>query len=114
MNIPEMMKNVRELMVEEADELGRSSGFIQRQRKFSGSSYAQMLVFGSIGEPALSYTDMKQYAKLAGTEVSVQGISATLLDDGPGQPLGSGQLAVTPKPVGEGLLGGGGEVVRGR
>lgn len=82
MNIPEVMKNVRELMQEEADELGKSSGFIKRQRKFSGSSYAQMLVFGSIGEPALSYTDMKQYAKLAGTEVSAQGISARFTKEG--------------------------------
>ena len=82
MNIPEVMGGVRELMQEEADELGKSSGFIKRQRKFSGSSYAQMLVFGSIGEPALSYTDMKQYAKLAGTEVSVQGISARFTQEG--------------------------------
>ena len=82
MNITEIAKNIKELMWEEADKLGRSSQFIKRERKFSGRSFAQMLVFGSMGEPELSYTDMVQYANLAGTEVSAQGVAARFTKEG--------------------------------
>jgi hypothetical protein len=82
MNIAEITENIKELLMNEADELGRRSRFIKRERKFSGRSYAQMLVFGSMGEPELSYTDMVQYAKLAGTEVSAQGVAARFTEEG--------------------------------
>ena len=82
MNIAETAENVVQLLWEEADALGRSSGFIQRQRKFSGSSYAQMLVLGALGEPELSFTHMTQYAALAGVHISGQGIAARFTAEG--------------------------------
>jgi len=72
--IPQIAKRLRVLLWRRADDLGRSTGFIQRQRKFSGSSFAQMLVCGALGEAELSYTDLQQYAALEGLEISAQGI----------------------------------------
>ena len=76
MTIAEIAENITQLLWTEADALGRSSGFIQRERKFKGSSYAQMMVCGSLGEPELSYTHLVQYATLSGVQVSAQGIAA--------------------------------------
>lgn len=75
MTIAEIAENVTRLLGSEADELGTSSGFIQRRRKLSGSSFAQMLVGGALGTPELSYTDMVQYAALADVKISAQGVA---------------------------------------
>lgn len=75
MNIAEISKNISQLLWEDAEELGRSTGFIKRQRKFNGSNYAQMLVCGAIGTPDLSYSHLVQYASLSGVQISAQGIS---------------------------------------
>lgn len=74
--IAEIAENVTGLLWEDATELGRSSGFIQRERKFDGSTYARMMVCGAMGEPQLSYTHLAQYASIAGLAVSAQGIAA--------------------------------------
>ena len=45
-NLPQMATTLQQLLTETADRLGRESGFIQRERKLSGSSFVQTLVFG--------------------------------------------------------------------
>jgi hypothetical protein len=54
--------------------LGRASGFIKRQKKFSGSSFAQTLVFGWLANPSSSMEEMSQSAANVGVQVSRQGI----------------------------------------
>ncbi|HEM61980.1 MAG TPA: IS4 family transposase [Chloroflexi bacterium] len=76
MNIAEIAENVMRLLGEDARELGRSTGFIQRQRKFDGATYAQMLICGVLSQPELRYTDLTQQAHVAGVQVSAQGIAA--------------------------------------
>src|SRR5437016_4585867 len=39
------------LLTTEADELARQTGFVIRQRKVSGSKFAQTVVFTALGEP---------------------------------------------------------------
>lgn len=44
--IQQLSEMLPELLKEDAKRIGRESGFIQRERKFSGASFAQSLVFG--------------------------------------------------------------------
>lgn len=72
--IPQMAEMLQDVLTRKADELGRASGFIQRQKKFSGSSFAQTLVFGWLANPSSSMEEMSQSAANIGIEVSRQGI----------------------------------------
>lgn len=57
-----------------ADELGRASGFIQRQRKLSGSSFAQTLVFAWLANPQSTMEELSQAAANVGVSVSRQAL----------------------------------------
>jgi hypothetical protein len=52
--IPQLSKMLQQLLIEDASEIGRTSGFIQRQRKLSGASFAQSLIFGWQANPKAS------------------------------------------------------------
>lgn len=59
---------------ETANELGKKSGFIKRERKINGSNFAKAIVFGFCGNPKQSYSEMSQNYIAAGVEISNQGI----------------------------------------
>lgn len=61
-SIAELGESLQTLLIEDADRIGRESGFIQRQRKFSGSSFAQTLLFGWQANPAASLEELCQSA----------------------------------------------------
>lgn len=44
--IPHLSQILQQLLIEDAKRIGRESGFIQRERKINGTSFAQSLVFG--------------------------------------------------------------------
>ena len=73
-NIPHIAEVLQDLLTRKADELGRASGFIQRHRKFSGSSFAQTLIFGWLANPGCSMEELSQSAANVGVAVSRQGI----------------------------------------
>src|SRR5579875_744605 len=50
-SVPQMIEALQRILEEEACELARSTGFIQRQRAFSGADFAQTLIFGWLQEP---------------------------------------------------------------
>ena len=50
---------------EVADDLGRASGFIQRERVLKGSSFVQTLVFAWLAQPAASMEELSQSAARA-------------------------------------------------
>src|SRR5438552_14705213 len=52
--ILQMSIALRKLLTQDADVLAKQTGFIQRQRKFSGSSFALSLLFGWLGNPQSS------------------------------------------------------------
>jgi len=58
----------------EADRLGRETGFVQRQVKLSGSTFAQTLVLGFLSHPEASYSELNQTAAALGVEISPQGL----------------------------------------
>ena len=73
--IAQVAEHVQELMGREADRLGRETGFIQRQVKLTGSTFVQGLVFGTLNNPRISYTDMSQNLALLGVPMSPQGMA---------------------------------------
>jgi len=70
----EIETHVRSLFHEKAEQWARSTGFVQRASKISGSAFAKMLVFGFLNQPEASYTDLQQIMGLQGVEVSPQAI----------------------------------------
>jgi len=72
--IPQLSQILQDLLIKDAKEIGRSSGFIQRERKFSGSSFAQSLIFGWQSSPQASLEDLCQSASASGVSISPQGI----------------------------------------
>lgn len=76
--IPELCQILQALLIQDADAIGRSSGFIQRQRKFKGSSFAQSLIFGWQANPQASLEELCQSACASGVTISPQGLQERL------------------------------------
>jgi len=76
--VNELSQVLQGLLIEDADRLGRATGFIQRQRKFKGSSFAQALVFGWQANPRASLEELCQSASTCGVKISPQGLQDRL------------------------------------
>jgi hypothetical protein len=61
-----------------ADQAGRATGFIRRQRKLTGSSFTQALVWGWLADPQATLADLSQMAALCGVQISTQGLEQRL------------------------------------
>jgi len=70
----EIETHVQSLFHEKAEQRARSTGFVQRASKISGSAFAQALVFGFLNQPEASYTDLQQTMELQRVHVSPQAI----------------------------------------
>jgi hypothetical protein len=71
--IAEYSQIVQELLGKKADELAKTSGFIQRQRQVTGAGFAQALILGGLSEPDARRKQIHQQALEAGLELSLQG-----------------------------------------
>jgi len=76
--IPQLSQILQQLLIEDANRIGRESGFIQRQRKLSGASFAQSLVFGWQANPNASLEELCQSARVCGVTISPQGLQERL------------------------------------
>lgn len=72
--VTRVAESLQQLLTEEADRLGGESGFIQRQRKLSGGSFVQALVFGWLAKGNSSMEELSQSAANVGVQVSRQGL----------------------------------------
>jgi hypothetical protein len=70
---PQIENALRQAHEHEANTLARATDFAQRQRKLTGSTFAQMMVFGAASNPCPTYTDWTQAATVAGTTLTPQG-----------------------------------------
>jgi hypothetical protein len=52
----------------------RTAGFIKRQRKLTGATFVQTLVFGWLANPAATYDELSQTAQTLGVEITPQAI----------------------------------------
>jgi len=76
--ITELGSVLQQLLIGDAERLGRASGFIQRQRKLSGASFVQSLVFGWQANPHASLEELCQSAAVCGVQISAQGLQERL------------------------------------
>jgi hypothetical protein len=76
--IAELGAVLQNLLIVDAEQLGRASGFIQRQRKLSGASFVQSLVFGWQANPKASLEELCQSAAVCGVSISPQGLQERL------------------------------------
>ena len=70
--IPKLSKQMEQLLGPVADQLGKESGFIKRERIFSGSSFARTLVFSWWQDPCATCAARTQTAHLLGACDAVQ------------------------------------------
>lgn len=72
--IPQLSEILQQLLIHDANRLGRESGFIIRERKFTGGSFVQSLVFGWQANPKASLEELCQSASACGVTISPQGL----------------------------------------
>lgn len=72
--IPRVARVLQTVLADTADALARSTGFLKRQRKFTGSSFVQMLVLGLLDNPDASLAQLAQTAAALGVVVRRQSV----------------------------------------
>jgi len=72
--ITQVAQAMQTVLTDDADRLAREVKFVRRERKLSGSRFAQTLVFGCMSSPATTYTDLTQSAAMVGVAISAQGL----------------------------------------
>jgi len=72
--IPQISAEMQRILGPEADRLGWQTRFQQRSSKLTGSAFVQALVFGSLTEKELGYTQLCASVLDAGVAISPQGL----------------------------------------
>ena len=72
--IAQVAHAMQTLLTTQADQAARDSRFLRRQRKLTGASFAQALVFSWLDDPQATLGDLAQAAATAGTPVSPQAL----------------------------------------
>jgi hypothetical protein len=72
--ITQLVSTMQEMLGKTADQIARETGFIQRQVKVTGSSFAQTLVYGFLSNPKQTYGEMRSNANMIGLHMSAQGL----------------------------------------
>jgi hypothetical protein len=73
-NITQIATEMQKILGEEADRIGRETGFIKREKKVKGSSFIQAMVYGFQANPELTYEELSQSAATIGLAMSAQGM----------------------------------------
>lgn len=73
-SIPQLSAAMERVLSTRAGEVGRLSGFVQRQSKLGGPVFAKTLVLGWLGNPEISLEGLAQVAAGLGVQVSPQAI----------------------------------------
>ena len=76
--IQQLSQILQTVFIHDAKEIGRTSGFVQRERKLNGASFAQSLIFGWQANPQASLEDLCQSARVCGVQISPQGMQERL------------------------------------
>lgn len=80
--IPRLSRAMRHVLCASAEQAGRESGLIQRERKLTGATFVQALVFGWIENPKATVTERAQMAYDArGVKISAYGLEKRLDDE---------------------------------
>lgn len=66
--------SMQDVLTTEADAIATEIDFIKRQRKFTGATFAQTLVFGWLANPDATLDELTQTAASLGLKISPQGL----------------------------------------
>jgi hypothetical protein len=72
--IPQVGQSMQVILNETADQIGRASGFVQRQSKVDAAELVQTLVFGWPANPQASLEELAQTGAAVGVNVPAQGL----------------------------------------
>lgn len=72
-SVPQFAETLRQILEEEANQLAKETGFIQRERNITGADFAQTLIFGWLQEPEISLDGMTQVAQRREVEITASG-----------------------------------------
>lgn len=73
-SITEMSEVLQQVFEVESNEIAQRGSFIQRERKISGASFAQALVFGWLGNPEASLSELSRSFANVGVNITRQGV----------------------------------------
>src|SRR5260370_11456545 len=72
-SVTQLAEALREILEEEANELAKETGFVQRERIINGADFAQTLIFGWLEEPEITLDGMTQIAQRREVEITSSG-----------------------------------------
>ena len=104
-NVTHFAQTVQRIVGEEADQLARQTGFIERERVISGADFVQALILGWLQEPQITLDGLTQVLGRRQVSISASGLSqrfteeaATLLQ-GVLERLSAEQMQVEPVEI---------------
>lgn len=74
-SIPQIADTLQHILTDVANAAAHTTGFVQRQRVLDGARFVQALVFGFLGTPAATTTDLTETAAVVAATLSVSGLS---------------------------------------
>ncbi len=81
-SITQIAENMREILIDSAQEFERESGFVQRESKMGGAEFVQTLVFGWLCNPQATIEQLAQSAAAVGVKISAQGLDQRFSEAG--------------------------------
>ena len=73
-SVPQLGEAIKRVLQDRANQLGVSTGFIQRVREFTGATFAQTMILGQMQEGEIAMSDLASFARQVGVNVSAQAI----------------------------------------
>ena len=73
--IAHFTETVQRIVGEEAEQLAREVGFIQRERVLSGADFVQTLIWGWLQEPEITLDGLTQVLQRRETSITAAGLS---------------------------------------
>ena len=74
-SVAQIEENLTQILEQDANRLARETGFIQRERAFSGADFVQLVTFGWLHAPQASLDDLTQVAQERDVTISAPGLS---------------------------------------
>src|SRR6185312_11270813 len=73
-SVTQVAETLRQILEEEANELAKQTGFIQRERTISGADFAQTLILGWLEEPEITLDGLTQVAGRREVQITASGL----------------------------------------
>src|SRR6266849_7343363 len=74
-SVPHCAETVQRILEEEAEQLARQTGFIERERVLSGADFVQSLILGWLQEPEITLDGLTQVLQRREVSISASGLS---------------------------------------